>query len=171
MTLFEHYDAIHQAFTKASPGTQLAAMAFAFPCLFAMTWLHEVAHLAAARCVGLKGGRLAFFALRGKSKAWFLNIMAANFEDGPCVAVGPARLRVAIAAGPVCHTALTVLCVYIGLSLPGPAWFSLGVAVSGAFYAPFSLINFIPLPFGTDGWKFIVPITDEMRAAARASGY
>jgi hypothetical protein len=74
-----------------------------------------------------------------------------------------------IAAGPMCHTALTVLCLYMGLSLQGPAWLSLGVALAGAIFAPISLLNFMPLPFGTDGWRFLRPITDEMRAASQGS--
>jgi hypothetical protein len=98
-----------------------------------------------------------------------MNIMAANFDDdAACIAIGASRLRAVILAGPVCHTALALLCIYLGLSLPGPAWLGLGVALTGALYAPISLLNFVPLPMGTDGWRFVHPITEEMRTAAQA---
>ncbi|MGF6440163.1 hypothetical protein [Paraburkholderia youngii] len=168
MTLFEHYRSIDAAFTLASAGTGLAALGAAFLCSTAITLMHEFAHLVAARCFGLRG-RLAFFALRGKSRVWFFNIMAANFDEAESFAIGAGRLRVVIASGPVCHTALTVLCLYMGLSLQGPAWLGLGVALAGAIYAPISLLNFIPLPFGTDGWRLLWPITEEMRAASQRS--
>lgn len=168
MNVFEHYQVINSAMTKAMPLTQIAACGVAIVIGTVITLLHELAHLGVARCFGLKG-RLAFFALRGKSKAWFLNIMAANFDDAESFAAGAGRLRVAIAAGPVCHTLLTVLCLYGGLALPGPAWLGLGIALAGAFYAPISLINFVPLPFGTDGWRFLWPVSDEMRRAAQGA--
>lgn len=166
--MLEHYRSINAAFTLASAGTVLVALRVAFLCSTAITLMHEFAHLAAARAFGLRG-RLAFFALRGKSKVWFFNIMAANFDDAESFAIGAARLRVVIAAGPVCHTALAALCLYMGLSLHGPAWLSLGVSLAGAIYVPISLLNFMPLPFGTDGWRLLWPITDEMRAASQGS--
>lgn len=167
MSLIEHYQTIHSTFMMAAPGTWLAACGVCLLCGAAITLIHEFAHLGAARCFGLKG-RLAFFALRGKSRVWFLSIMAANFDDAACLAAGPTRLRITAAAGPVCHTSLTLLCLYAGLSLPGPAWLSLGIALTGALYMPISLINFVPLPFGTDGWRFMYPIPKEMLAENQA---
>ncbi|MGF6440282.1 hypothetical protein [Paraburkholderia youngii] len=55
MSLFEHYRSIDAAFTLASAGTGLAALVVAFLCSTAITLMHEFAHLAAARCFGLRG--------------------------------------------------------------------------------------------------------------------
>lgn len=156
MLIFQQYERIW--YSLLALPSRAAAFAFAVALLVSVLTVltHEVSHWGAARCFGVTG-RINFFASRGTSPVWFLSILGVDFKDDEFLALSRARRRLVAACGPLSEVAVSLSCFLGGLSLPGPLWASVGVALGGMLYLPCTLMNIVPMPFGNDGWRVLHP--------------
>ncbi|MGO4156627.1 hypothetical protein [Cupriavidus sp. YAF13] len=127
---------------------------------FAVLCVHELAHLAALRSLGIPA-RILLGGRREESRFWFLSPMVVHIEDQVMATMQPLQIRLAAASGPIAHLLASLACWCLGLSLPGPAWLGVGVTLCGAMYfVCCMLMNVVPLPvLKNDGWLVLRPET------------
>jgi len=135
-----------------------AAFGLVFVVALLTVLVHELAHWSMGKLFGVSG-QLRIFARRGKWRFWFLAVVSMKFRDEDFPVLRPWQWRIVAASGPLVDITAGVACFAFGLHVPGPAWLSAGIALSGLFILPASLImNIVPIrPLKNDGWLVIQP--------------
>lgn len=117
--------------------------------------IHELGHLAAARLCGIKGGRLVFRPVNGKSGLPFPGLA---IDENQLLAISRAARRFVFAGGAIADIlAVLFMCSVLPL-LEIPDEVLVGVLGGVTFRGLFFWVNLIPLAnLRSDGWRMMNP--------------